>query len=77
MLGSLQIPFTLSEHDRNACNGLQNTQCPIEAGTTLVYALGMPVEAPIVGVTVDLQFHLADDRGNRVVCYRYAQTIIG
>lgn len=77
-LGSLEIPFTLSEHDANACNGLiGGSRCPISAGVPVRYRLGMLVDAPFTGVTVDLTFFLEDSSGGRAVCYRYRQTITG
>lgn len=75
MLGSLEIPFTLSEEDKNACNGLIDAKCPIVQGDSIKYGLGMAVEAPITGITVDIKFALSDDSGKEAVCYKYSQRI--
>lgn len=75
VLGSLVIPFTLTEEDQNACNGLIDASCPVYADKPLRYGLELVVDAPITGVTVELEFFLTDDSGERSMCFRYSQTI--
>lgn len=54
LLGRLEIPFTLSEEDANACNGLIG-------GIKPSYRLGLLVDAFVTGVTVDIRFHLEEE----------------
>lgn len=75
MLGPLEIPFTLSDEDKAACGGLIDAQCPVFQGEPIRYGLGMTVNTPILGVTVDIKFALKDDTGKEAVCYKYSQTI--
>lgn len=76
MLGSFPIPLDFPEEDRNACNGLIGSKCPIQGGVPLRYGIGIFVNTPILGVTVDIQFRITDDNGEMVVCYEYSQTIV-
>lgn len=73
MLGSLAIPFTLDDND--ACKALVDSECPIVADKAVTVDTRMDVIAPIVGVSVDLEYFLTGHDGHRSVCFRYRQTI--
>lgn len=73
MLGSLAIPFTLDDTD--GCNALVDSQCPIYSQNPVTVETNMAVVAPIVGVSVDLEYFLTGHDGHRSVCFRYRQTI--
>ncbi|XP_055676915.1 uncharacterized protein LOC129786089 [Lutzomyia longipalpis] len=76
ILGPLQIPFEIPPEDQDACGGLIGiVRCPLYQDDIARYGLGMKVEAPVSGVTVNLEFWLEDDWGQRVVCYRREQRI--
>lgn len=73
-LGTLDIPVSLEDSD--ACKGILGG-CPLKENETYEYSLGMPVAAPVTGVTVDLKFYLEDSSGDKATCYKYRQFISG
>ncbi|XP_055697253.1 uncharacterized protein LOC129798240 [Phlebotomus papatasi] len=76
VLGPLEIPYELPEEYLIGCNSLiGDISCPLFANDVARYGLGMKVEAPVSGVTVNLEFWLEDDWGHRIVCYRREQRV--
>ena len=73
VFGPLEVAFPLEDPD--ACKGLLDSKCPVEAGNPVTYRLGITVDAPIVGVTIDIMFILEDSSGKAAVCYKYAQSV--
>ncbi|GAB0087615.1 hypothetical protein DMENIID0001_019440 [Sergentomyia squamirostris] len=76
ILGPLQIPFEIPPEDQIGCNSIIGTvHCPLFPNDVARYGLGMKVEAPVSGVTINLQFSLEDIWNQTVVCYRREQTV--
>lgn len=70
-LDDIVLPYEVPKNRQDACKFLKNgQQCPLETGTHVHYELVAPVDAPITGPTVDLQFELKDDTGKDVFCIR-------
>lgn len=60
----------MPKEDLDACNFLKNASCPLQQGEIVHYELIAPVDAPIAGPTVDLEFELIGDNGKVVFCLK-------
>lgn len=69
-LDDIVLPYEVPKNRQDACKFLKNAQCPLTAGMQVHYELVAPVDAPITGPTVDLQFELKDDTGKDVFCIK-------
>ncbi|XP_001647808.2 uncharacterized protein LOC5579508 [Aedes aegypti] len=76
-LGNFRIPWSLPEHQHNACSDLMHgVSCPLQAGQAVSYNLVTEVSAPFADVTVDMELMLTDDQGAAVFCYRSQATVV-
>uniref|UniRef100_A0A182KBS6 MD-2-related lipid-recognition domain-containing protein n=1 Tax=Anopheles christyi TaxID=43041 RepID=A0A182KBS6_9DIPT len=76
----LFLPYEVPEHLRNGCNNI-NTSCPLPAGQSVTLTGNAPVEAPLTGVTVTMEFEITGDGGQVAVCfiapmYRFAVLLV-
>lgn len=60
----------MPKEDLNACEFLKNATCPLQKGEIVHYELVAPVNAPMAGPTVELEFELIGDNGTIVFCLR-------
>lgn len=75
-LEDVMLPYDVPKNRRDACPHLKNAECPLVPGQQVHYELVAPVDAPITGPTVDLQFELIDDDNKDVFCLRAKVTIV-
>uniref|UniRef100_A0A182XW59 MD-2-related lipid-recognition domain-containing protein n=1 Tax=Anopheles stephensi TaxID=30069 RepID=A0A182XW59_ANOST len=76
----LFLPYEVPEHLRNGCNNI-NQSCPLSAGQSVTLTGNAPVEAPLTGVTVTMEFEITGDGGQVAVCfaatmYRFAVLLV-
>lgn len=69
-LENLLLPYDVPKEDLNACNFLKNATCPLQKGEIVHYELIAPVDAPMPGPTVDMEFELIADNEKTVFCLR-------
>ncbi|XP_030757736.1 NPC intracellular cholesterol transporter 2-like [Sitophilus oryzae] len=61
------IPYPLTQDD--ACDGIENTQCPIVKNEHIKYKISMDILNIFPEVTVALEFTIKDqDTGDAVIC---------
>lgn len=75
-LEDILLPYDVPKNRRDACKHLKNAECPLTEGQQVHYELVAPVDAPMAGPTVDLQFELVDDSGKDVFCLKAKVTIV-
>uniref|UniRef100_A0A182PSP0 MD-2-related lipid-recognition domain-containing protein n=1 Tax=Anopheles epiroticus TaxID=199890 RepID=A0A182PSP0_9DIPT len=76
----LFLPYEVPDHLRNGCNNI-NASCPLVAGQSVTLTGTAPVEAPLTGVTVTMEFEITGDGGQVAVCfaatmYRFAVLLV-
>lgn len=64
----LGIPYDIGQE--NACDTLTNTECPLDVGEQITYALSMPVLSSYPLVSLTIEFALTDDNNQVQVCFR-------
>ncbi|XP_035778327.1 uncharacterized protein LOC118459236 [Anopheles albimanus] len=70
----LFLPYEVPEHLRNGCNNI-NTSCPLAAGQSVTLTGNAPVEAPLTGVTVTMEFEITGDGGQVATCFAATVTL--
>ncbi|XP_053671887.1 uncharacterized protein LOC128722090 [Anopheles nili] len=70
----LFLPYEVPESLRNGCNNI-NTSCPLTAGQSVTLTGNAPVEAPLTGVTVTMEFEITGDGGQVAVCFAATVTL--
>ncbi|XP_058060255.1 NPC intracellular cholesterol transporter 2-like [Anopheles bellator] len=73
-LHGLFLPYELPAHLRNGCNHI-DTSCPLASGQTVTLSAAAPVEAPLTGVTVRMEFEITGDGGQVAVCFAATVTL--
>uniref|UniRef100_A0A182JJH2 MD-2-related lipid-recognition domain-containing protein n=1 Tax=Anopheles atroparvus TaxID=41427 RepID=A0A182JJH2_ANOAO len=71
----LFLPYEVPDHLRNGCNNI-DTSCPLTAGQSVTLSGNAPVEAPLTGVTVTMEFEITGDGGQVAVCFAATVTIL-
>ncbi|XP_058117074.1 mite group 2 allergen Lep d 2-like [Anopheles ziemanni] len=71
----LFLPYEVPENLRNGCNNI-DTSCPLTAGQSVTLTGNAPVEAPLTGVTVTMEFEIVGDGGQVAVCFAATVTIL-
>lgn len=66
----------MPKEDLNACSFLKNATCPLQKGVIGHYELIAPVQAPVTGPTVDMEFELIADGEISVFCLRCKMHIV-
>lgn len=69
-LDGVALPYDVPNEDLNACNFLKNATCPLQKGEIVHYELIVPVDAPVTGPTVELEFELIADNDKIVFCLK-------
>lgn len=64
------LPYDVPKSRQDACKYIKNANCPLEIGQKVHYELVAPVDAPVTGPIVELQFELKDDSGKDVFCLK-------
>ena len=56
---------------KNACDYLKDTTCPVQANHRITYKLSMPIpQLPLQKLPMTLEFALLNDRGKIALCFR-------
>ncbi|KAG4076398.1 hypothetical protein HA402_005841 [Bradysia odoriphaga] len=69
-LEGVLLPYDVPKEDLDACKFLKNATCPLQKGEIVHYELIAPVNAPMAGPTVDLEFELIGDDDKIAFCVR-------
>lgn len=75
-LEGYQLPYDVPKEDLNACEFLKNATCPLQKGVIVHYELIAPVDAPVTGPTVDMEFELIGDNDISIFCLRCKMHIV-
>lgn len=75
-LEGVLLPYDVPKEDLDACKFLKNASCPLQKGEIVHYELIAPVDAPMAGPTVDLEFELIGDNSKIVFCLRCKVRIV-
>jgi ML domain len=65
--------YKLPDKSLNACSGIQ---CPLLGGESLGYGLSVPVQAPMTGVTVTIEYTLLADDKKVMLCFRAPAKVV-
>ena len=74
-VAGISIPFELPPDATMACNELSNTRCPLKQGQFVNYAVNLPIEAPVSGPKIIIEYKLLDDTGYPASCFKGAVKI--
>lgn len=75
-LEGVQLPYEVPKEDFDACKFLKNATCPLQKGEIVHYELIVPVNAPVTGPTVDMEFELIADNEIIIFCIRCKMHIV-
>jgi hypothetical protein len=68
-VGGVDIGYELPPDMIDACSH-ESIDCPVSAGTQVVYDMALLIEAPIVDVLATIQYEMVNQLGQIVVCFR-------
>lgn len=69
-LAGLSIPYNLPEEQRNACNHLTDTKCPLEPSEDATYVLTMPVLEFYPLINIEIQLEMLGDQNETIFCFK-------
>lgn len=64
----IRAPYPIPEDQRNGCNDLVGTMCPITEGEFVTFGIGMAVEPNYPLVKIEVEFRLFDGSNNALFC---------
>jgi hypothetical protein len=66
----LPFEFELPDEAIEACLELTNTNCPLKKGQFVNYAVNLPIESPVAGPKINIEFKLLDETGYPASCFK-------
>lgn len=69
---TISYPFP----QKNACDTLKNSNCPLESGEDVTYQLSMPVLKYYPKVQLIIEFAFLDDKDKVVVCFALSAKVV-
>lgn len=66
----LSIPYDLPNEQKNGCQHLTDTRCPLNENEDATYVLTMPILKIYPSVNIEIQLEMIADRGESMFCFK-------